>query len=115
MWTGINIPSNPKQRPKEKEVYSLSAFFFAKAVTRLCPIPLVPPVTIATFPLKSGISSNLYRFENRPAGAGGAMANRVELKVRLKVFVVEVRVKGNLLSDLIKDMEEESGWIDVCI
>ena len=42
--------------------------FWTRAETAASPIPLLPPVTTATFPLISGISSILYRLESIPAG-----------------------------------------------
>lgn len=42
--------------------------FCTRALTAASPIPLEPPTTMATLPLRSGMSSSLYRFESSPAG-----------------------------------------------
>jgi hypothetical protein len=83
-WWKSSVPSQP---------------FFARAATRPSPIPLEPPVTTATFPLRSGMSSSLYRLDKSPVSPVILMLDlekdRVEQSESVygEVRLVDVRVR----------------------
>lgn len=76
--------------------------FFARAATRPSPIPLEPPVTMATFPLRWGISSSLYRLDKSPVSPVILMVEVANDLVKRSGSVGVLRAEGR-----VREMKED--------